>query len=214
MNDVGTIIGNILSTIDAGFSKVVRAIWAAISSVWNVSTDFWWRIAQVAFPGVQIIADLRRLAQWFASRAGIAVWWIIHVLVPRSITVAVDAVTSWISRIINDIRQVISTVYHAALDFAQKLVNALHNLVNQILHWAQQEIGKLITDLRALKDFVTHFLTDPRVLVEWLWNAFWAKARDWVIRHEEWAARWFLARAVSVTVFAARIIEDIIVRIL
>lgn len=211
---VGGVIDDILNAIGAGAAVVAKKAFNAIKSVWNTSTDFWWRLAQGHFSLTDAINKLREVAQWFSSRAGIAIWWIIHTYVPKWVQNAVSDVVSWISRIINDIRSLISRVEQDIVRWATSLINRIVDTVTGLIRWAQAQIGQLWHDLTAVIHTVTHFLTNPAVLVAWLWDTAILYAREWVRSHEEAFARWFLATAVRGTQRLAAIIEELIIRIL
>jgi len=211
---VDGVISDILNAIGAGIATVARKAFNAIQSVWNVSTDFWWRLGLGHFSLLDALTKLRDMAEWFGSRVGIGIWWIIHVFVPKWVQNAVSEVMRWVVAGLTQLRNVLTALVHDVITWASRLISAIQTALNRFITWVETEIGKLWHDLTATIKIVSHFLTDPAVLVGWFWDALWAKVKDWARSNEEWLARWLLARAIRGTIGLADIIENLIIRIL
>lgn len=211
---VGDVIGNILDTIGSGFSRAIRSIYNAITSVWSVSTDFWWRVALKQFDLVDVFDRIKHLGNWFTGNVRNCLWWLIHDFVPRMIRYAVDRISSWVSAVVNDIRSTLSRLINDVISWVTRIINDIRNIIDRVISWAQREISQLWHDLTATIRIVQHFLTNPSILVEWIWDALWTRVWQWVRSHEEWIARWLLANAIRGALSFAHLVEDMIVRIL
>lgn len=211
---IGGFIDDILGAIGDGADAIGRKVWAAVTSIWNVSTDFWWRILVEHSFAADVIRTVRNWAQSFIGHVFTTLKWIITTAIPRFVQNAVDTLSRWVSRLVDELRNAISSVYHTIVRWATDLFNRVSDYIRHVENWATHEISSIWNNLRAVIAKVNHFLTDPFVLVEWFWDAIIAKTKRWVRENEEFFARWFLARIIGGTVRLARVLEDLIIRIL
>lgn len=89
-----------------------------------------------------------------------------------------------------------------------RLLGLLTGLRDWALHW----INKLVDGLGALMRALTHVLSGPDVLAEWLVSAMWRAFARLVYSQRERIVMWLTRESVAFTRWLALEVEDIIVR--
>lgn len=192
---------------------LARRVIDGIAQLWNTLIAYFTNIAlaagRVAGGGLALGASLVRLGIALATQLP----YLIFVYVPRLVGSAVSQVVSW------------------TLQYIAGVAADLRQLANDVLSWAQSKVAELLRDLADLKNWalgqladirntlswvfgkVTALLTDPTILAQWLLVPLFGVARQWAQDNATAVARWALGIAVTGTIKAAGIIEDIIVSI-
>lgn len=134
-------------------------------------------------------------------------------LIPRWAQYAIDRVVNWavafFTPLINALRAGLDQVFSWAIG----AVNILTQGIRDLMTLLQRVAADIWTILAWTYHRVVALLTDPNALAQWLFAALFTVTLHWVEDNAVALGRWFLGRAVSLTIRGARILEDIIVSI-
>ncbi len=193
---------------------LARRVADSFGKVWDTLTAFFAQLAQaaghIAGGGLALAGSLTRFAIALASRLP----YILFVYVPQLVGALASQVIAWTLEYVGQVENRLHTLANDVLSWAQGQVNALFGDLNDLRTWAMGQLADIINTLTWTWHLVATFLTDPNVLAQWLLGALFNVAKQWVEANSVALVRWGLSVAVSGTIRAAGLIEDIIVRIL
>lgn len=206
---IGPLLG-FLSGVGALRDKVKDAL----TNLWSTLVDFFTEQRQAAQiildGGVGTVAGIIHFC--LALEAfGFAV---LYIVIPAWARNAIDQVTHWVVEYVAFIVNVLRQESRALQDWARGWINYLYGWIRDVIGWAEQRIAEVWHTLTWTYDRVAQLLTVPDTLAQWLFAALWRVGERWVLQNAVALGRWALAVAVTMTLRAARIIEDIIVQVI
>jgi hypothetical protein len=176
----------------------VFSVWDNVSAVFRVAIPRWGDLVEAA-------AHFGNWAMQTAIRAALAIRWIVLVRIPAAINALSQAVVSWTSNLINDVRNLLTSTRDWLLDQIRQRVNAVVDFINNVYRWTVDRLADIWETLSTVAKLVGSLLTDPTKLATWaiaaIWGAFWRFADQ----HVDAVVEFFWARrSIVVTRFVAR----------
>lgn len=183
----------------------LRRITGWISSRWN------WLGVSVSRFLAGVIAF--RTALWdFVGQTWTRIVWLVRVVIPRAVAVALSAVWRWVLYA----RQLAADALSAGLAtlrrWAQSGLNYLGGLLSAVRTWAGRQFDKLTATTAELIKRLFPVLNGPAVLAEWLIAALVRVAYRYAYASRDRIAQWLLAGSPSFTRWLAAAMEQIILR--
>lgn len=185
----------------------VRKITGVVAALWNV--------LGMAVGGLfNAVNGFRIHLLTFAGKTVMAVWWIKNVWIPNQIWALYSTVTQVISAVIASVRAEVSSWIDALSQWAQWALGQLRELVQGLARWALDQVTKIVATYHALVGALAHVLNGPGALAEWLLGALWQSALRRLYAERDRLLVWLFQGSPSFTAWLARVLEDMIVRLL
>lgn len=185
----------------------LRRIISLITSFWN------WLGVSVGRWAATVIA-LTTWAANFARMVHTGLLWLRNVTIPRAISVLRNALLSTIHAIDHILRSLISAGLSTLQRVLQAAINATRVVADAASSFARHWIGQIRATLDALIRAAQHILGGPERLAEWLAGAM----IDVLLRHlfaqRERIMSWLLRNSASFTLWLARELETLLLRVL
>lgn len=160
------------------------------------------------------------IANWRGQLASFAVivsngfWWVRNVYIPARLN-------ALLSQVIGLINQSAAWVHNAAVaavaNVQRWMSDQLYGLgqwIGSVIGWVLNQVERIDAFLMALIRALLHVMSGPVVLAEWLIGALWQASLRRLYAERDRIFEWVLSRSTSFAVWLARMIEDMIVRML
>lgn len=188
-------------------ADAVFGAWDDVSNVFRIVRPSWSRI------WVGINGFVWQVAQGFINTWQ-AAWWIAFDWLPRFVGTAVDNLGAWARARLDALLDTVQRGLSYVLGLAQSLVNGVIAELRAVRDWLWDHILRTVATLNAVARLVNMFLTDPRVLVQWILSALINALLQWVDSNLERLAEALWARRMSIVLRSVERIEQIIARLL
>lgn len=186
----------------------------AFLTVWGLLTTLFMLIHLVWSALGNAAASLRDTLFSLARSVYDVVRTIILVRIPNALRIAFHDASQFVTAVVNTVKNGILAVVHTLESWAHAAVSFVSSVLNSFINWATRTVAGILATLGHVAFIVANLLTDPAALVRWFIAALWKEAFNYLFAKRETIARWMLARAVSASMFAIQVIEELIVRVL
>lgn len=140
--------------------------------------------------------------------------WIIITEIPRRLTALGNAVIGHLTSLVNSIANGIISLVSNLRKWAEARVNSIVAFINDLVDWISSAINSIRDGLSKLLDRVFNVWATPGRLAQWIIGALWGVFLAHLYQQRERIARWFLNSSGAFTVWLAKQIESILVRLL
>lgn len=158
-------------------------------------------------------AFLNSAHSWFAEMY-VTVRHIVTVRIPRMANDAVQRATKWaadrVTWALNQAKALISTLDR----WAKTAISMLRSWAEGAVRWLTGQVNSLIANARKLLDRVFGLWATPLRLAEWLIGALWSVALRYLYQQRDRIATWLFRESGAFTVWLARQLESILLRLL
>lgn len=187
--------------------KGVRQITGVIASIWNV--------LGMAVGGLfATVNGFRVHLLTFAGTAVNTLWWLRYVYIPRGLDSLWSLAWQAISYAIASARTEVLIWLDGLTRWASAMLTDLREMVSGLGRWALDQIAKVTATISALIRGLSHVLAGPDVLAEWILGALWKSALRRLYAERDRLFIWLFQGSAAFTVWMARVLEDMIVRLL
>lgn len=185
----------------------LRRITGHIAAVWNAL-------------GTSVGAMFMAIANWRGQLAGFAVtvtsalWWLRNTYIPARINAVVSQVISLISQAVSAAHNTAVSIITGVQRWTADRLHELGQWVNGIITWVASQLARIDAFIVAVLRALVHVMSGPVVLAEWLLGALWQASLRRLYAERDRIFEWMLRRSTGFAVWIARMLEDMIVRML
>lgn len=185
----------------------LRKITGYISSLWNAVGN--------SIGGLyNTIAAVRVHLVTFASTVVAGLLWLRYVWVPAKVYEGVNALRGVLSASIAVAKAELLDLLGRLYTYTVAGLNEARVFVRSVLDWAQRQVARIDAFIDALLRALAHVLSGPDVLAEWLASSTWKALGRYVYAQRDRIFEWLFRGSPSFTAWVARVIEDVLVRML
>lgn len=183
-----------------------RIVWTVLTTLGRNALHAWYALYNGARGAITSAVHL-------ALEVYYAILWAARVLLPLTVSRAVDAVKRWVGKLV----QAVNVAWHLAVDATRRFVGKLVQAVNVAWHLAVdavlRRLAAVVALLARVAPLVLSLLTRPDRLAVWIFTALWGLAWRTVDRQAEAILRWLLMRALWLVQRELPVIERVIARL-
>lgn len=162
-----------LKTVARSLADRLFGIWDDVSGVFRNAIPRWRSVGDA-------IAWFTLKAMWAVNHLAVLGRQIVTERIPRAAEALRQAVVAWVTGIVNDINDAITSTRDWVLDKARGFATAVYDFAYGIYKWAADRLGEVWSTLSTVARLVDMLLTDPTKLATWaigaIWSAFWRYA--------------------------------------
>jgi hypothetical protein len=189
---VRELLAGLFSTLETTFGRWAYAFWVLTTSFWHLLN---WLIA------------LAEVLPWFLV-------WVLVYWVPWFVWTKTQAVIEWARWWVDVVRSEVWQWVQAAKNWAWTQVAWLRDLAWSWVDWLRNWLAETWAQLQWVLKQVHDFLTDPRILADWLIDAVMHAMFRWAEYNADRFTRWFLRMGVRAALTGANFVEGVIARVI
>lgn len=185
----------------------LRKLTGHIAAIWNTL-------------GTSAGAFLNSIAHWqsrladFVAAVANGLWWLRNVYIPARLTAAQALIAALIASAVAIAYNTLMAALLAVQRWTAFLIAELSEFVGGVRDWALHQLARIDAFITALVSALSHVLSGPAALAEWLVGEMFNAALRRLYTERDRLFNWLFARSASFTVWLARQLEDMIVRLL
>lgn len=162
-----------LKSVARSLADRLFGIWDDVSGVFRNAIPRWRSVGDA-------IAWFTLKAMWAVNHLAVLGRQIVTERIPRAAEALRQAVVAWVTGIVNDINDAITSTRDWVLDKARGFATAVYDFAYGIYKWAADRLSEVWSTLSTVARLVDLLLTDPTKLATWaigaIWSAFWRHA--------------------------------------
>lgn len=140
--------------------------------------------------------------------------WLVLQRIPKIARDTLNGAIKWATARIDWLHSLLRGTIDTLERWAKNAINALKSALSAFQNWATGLINALRSNVTRLLDRVFGILGTPQRMAEWLIGALWTVFLRFLFQNRERIASWFIRGSGSFTVWLARELERILVRML
>lgn len=153
-------------------------------------------------------------ARTWIAEAHSTIKWLVITRIPKiaadTLNNAIKWATSRVNWALNIARGLVSTLER----WTRATINTLRSWAESSVKWLTGQVNSLLANVKKVLDRVFGLWSTPLRLAEWLIGALWTVALRYLYSQRERIAAWFINSSGAFTVWLARTLENILVRML
>lgn len=150
----------------------------------------------------------------FAYRTYLFTTWIVRVRIPGAISIAVQSAVAYLTGIVAAVESAIMAVVAALKYWTQQAIDVIVEFVHTVKAYAEYWVGRIREFVNNLVSALSHVLSGPQALAEWLLAAMLKALLRYIYVQRDRIFTWLLRESRVFTLWLAKEVEEMIVRIL
>lgn len=140
--------------------------------------------------------------------------WVILTRIPKVAADTLKNAIKWATDRVAWLDRTLRAVIHTLDRWAQNAINAVKSALSAFQNWATRLINALTSNVKSLLDRVFGLWATPQRLAEWLVGALWSVFLRFLYQNRERIASWLIRSSGTFTVWLARELERVLLRML